>query len=79
MTDHPFLDFEKPIVELEKKISDMREFGLGHDIELSSEIVSMETKLDKLREKTFSNLTRWQMVQCPAIPSGPTPLITSNS
>lgn len=71
MTDHPFLDFEKPIVELEKKISDMREFGLGHDIELSSEIVSMETKLDKLREKTFSNLTRWQMVQLSRHPKRP--------
>lgn len=71
MSDRPFLDFERPIVELEKKISDMREFSLGNDVELSSEIISLEKKLLKLRDKTFSNLTRWQKVQLSRHPKRP--------
>ncbi|MBU8933570.1 MAG: acetyl-CoA carboxylase carboxyltransferase subunit alpha [candidate division Zixibacteria bacterium] len=71
MSDRPFLEFERPIVELEKKISDMKEFSQGNEIELSGEIVSMEKKLEKLREKTFSNLTRWQMVQLSRHPKRP--------
>jgi acetyl-CoA carboxylase carboxyl transferase subunit alpha len=63
MADGPLLEFERPIAELEKKISDMKDFSVGENIELSGEIASMQKKLDKLRSEIYSNLTRWQRVQ----------------
>ena len=56
------LDFEKPIKELEKKISDMKDLSLGENIKLDGEIASMEKKLGKLRVEVYSNLSRWQKV-----------------
>ncbi len=71
MSDRPFLEFEKPIIELEKKISDMKDFAVGEDLELNNEIESLEKKLNKLRDKTYSNLTRWQRVQISRHPKRP--------
>lgn len=71
MSDGAFLEFEKPIVELEKKISDMRDFAIGENIELSREITSLEDKLSKLRDDIFSKLTRWQRVQLARHPRRP--------
>lgn len=65
------LDFEKPIVELEKKIQDMREFGTSSNIELSSEIEVLESKLEKLQKDIYSHLTRWQRVQLARHPDRP--------
>ncbi len=62
MEDRQVLDFEKPIVELEKKISDMKDFAAGANIELSGEIKSLQEKMEKMRHDTLSNLTRWQKV-----------------
>lgn len=56
------LEFERPIKELEKKISDMKDLSLGANIELDGEIASMEKKLDKLRVEVYSNLSRWEKV-----------------
>jgi len=66
-----YLEFERPIVELEKKISDMRDFSAGENIELDGEIQSMQQKLDKLREEIYSSLTRWQRVQLSRHPRRP--------
>ncbi len=63
MAEGLILEFERPIVELEKKISDMKDFSVGENIELQGEIASMQRKLDKLRTEIYSNLTRWQRVQ----------------
>ena len=71
MAERPHLDFERPILELEKKISDMKDFSVGEDIELSGEISSMEKKLSKLRQEIYSNLTRWQKVQLSRHPKRP--------
>lgn len=71
MANGPYLDFEKPIVELEKKISDMRDFAVGENIELTSEITSLEEKLGKLRTDIFSGLSRWQRVQLARHPKRP--------
>jgi acetyl-CoA carboxylase carboxyl transferase subunit alpha len=62
MVEGPYLDFEKPIVELRKKISDMKEFSRVENIELDSEIQSLEAKLKKMQDSIFANLTRWQRV-----------------
>ncbi len=71
MADRPFLEFERPIAELEKKISDMKDFSLGENLELSTEISSLEKKLERLRREVYSNLTRWQKVQIARHPKRP--------
>ena len=57
-----FLDFEKPIVELEQKIKEFRDYSTD-SVDFSSDIKKLEKKADKLREEIFSNLTRWQRTQ----------------
>ena len=57
-----FLDFEKPLVELEQKIRELREFSTDK-VDFSSEIKKLEKKAEKLREEIFSNLSRWQRTQ----------------
>ncbi|MEW5993110.1 MAG: acetyl-CoA carboxylase carboxyltransferase subunit alpha [Candidatus Zixiibacteriota bacterium] len=71
MTDRPYLEFERPIVELEKKISDMKDFSVGESLDVSSEIASLQKKLEKLRQEVYSNLTRWQRVQIARHPKRP--------
>jgi acetyl-CoA carboxylase carboxyl transferase subunit alpha len=71
MIDGPYLDFEKPILELQKKISDMKEFSRVENIELGSEIKSLEGKLTKMQDSIFANLTRWQRVQLARHPKRP--------
>ncbi len=66
-----YLEFEKPIVELEKKIREMKEFNTGGGVELNSEIVALERKLEKLQSEIFSKLTRWQRVQLARHPKRP--------
>jgi acetyl-CoA carboxylase carboxyl transferase subunit alpha len=73
----PYLDFEKPIYELEKRINDLKELD-GHkaddpleNIELSREIKALELKLDKLAREIYSKLTRWQRVQLARHPRRP--------
>jgi acetyl-CoA carboxylase carboxyl transferase subunit alpha len=71
MVEGIVLEFEKPIVELEQKILEMREFAKGESVELSHEIESLERKLDKLTREIYSNLTRWQRVQLARHPRRP--------
>ncbi len=66
-----YLEFEKPIVELEKKIREMKEFSSDGGLELNSEIVALERKLEKLQTEIFSKLTRWQRVQLARHPKRP--------
>jgi acetyl-CoA carboxylase carboxyl transferase subunit alpha len=70
MADGSYLEFERPIAELEKKISDMKDFSAGN-IEFSSEIASLQQKLERLREEIYSNLDRWQEVQISRHPRRP--------
>lgn len=63
------LDFEKPILELEQKIDEMRK--LGESIDLSSEIESLERRVEDLRIDIYKNLTRWQRVQIARHPERP--------
>jgi acetyl-CoA carboxylase carboxyl transferase subunit alpha len=57
-----FLDFEKPLVELEQKIKELRDYSTD-SVDFSSDIKKLEKKADKLRDDIFSNLTRWQRTQ----------------
>lgn len=71
MAERTYIEFERPLVELEKKISDMKDFTVTGRVELSGEIASMQRKLDKLRQEIYSNLTRWQKVQLSRHPKRP--------
>src|SRR3990167_5987815 len=65
------LDFEKPIVELEKKIQELKNFVSDKKIDLSSEVRRLEDKLDHLKKDTYSSLTAWQKVQIARHPQRP--------
>ncbi len=58
-----YWDFEKPIVELENKIKELKEFSLNKQIDLSSEINNLEEKLRNLKVRIYTNLTSWQKIQ----------------
>jgi acetyl-CoA carboxylase carboxyl transferase subunit alpha len=57
-----FLDFEKPLIELEQKIRELRDYSTD-SVDFSNEIKKLEKKAEKLRDEIFSNLTRWQRTQ----------------
>ncbi|PLX95235.1 MAG: acetyl-CoA carboxylase carboxyl transferase subunit alpha [Desulfuromonas sp.] len=57
-----FLDFEKPLVELEQKISELKSYST-HTVDFTSEVRKLEKKANKLRDEIFSNLSRWQRTQ----------------
>jgi acetyl-CoA carboxylase carboxyl transferase subunit alpha len=62
MALNSYLDFEKPIVELEEKLRELQEFSTV-TVDLKAEIGRLEKKVEKMRGEIFSNLTRWQKVQ----------------
>ncbi len=64
------LDFEKPILELENKINDLRKMG-SKKVTLEPEIKRLETKLEKLKNDIYSNLSAWQRVQIARHPGRP--------
>ena len=57
------LDFEKPIVELDEKIADMKSLAQQSGVDVTDAVKSLEEKLQILKKETYSNLTRWQRVQ----------------
>jgi acetyl-CoA carboxylase carboxyl transferase subunit alpha len=57
------LDFEKPIVELERRLQDLKEHSREHDVDLDSEVAGIEAKLRDTRREVYGNLTAWQRVQ----------------
>jgi len=65
------LDFEKPILELERKIDELRSFTSDKRIDLSSEIKKLGEKLIRLKKETYENLTAWQRIQIARHPNRP--------
>lgn len=63
------LDFEKPVIELEKKIEEMRKLDVSLD--LGDQIVLLESKVEELKLSIYKNLTRWQRVQIARHPERP--------
>ena len=55
-----FLDFEKPIAELEGKIAELRHLSNADDMNIAEEITRLQSKADKLLKQTYSKLTAWQ-------------------
>ncbi|MDZ7765254.1 MAG: acetyl-CoA carboxylase carboxyl transferase subunit alpha [Melioribacteraceae bacterium] len=63
------LDFEKPIIELENKINEMRQYE--GDLDIKEEVEKLEEKVVSLKKNIFQNLTRWQRVQLARHPERP--------
>jgi acetyl-CoA carboxylase carboxyl transferase subunit alpha len=57
------LDFERPLIELEKKIEELKVLSSGGTADFTSEISKLEKKAKKLQTEIFSDLSRWQVVQ----------------
>lgn len=57
------LDFEKPIAELEEKLSSMKQLAEENKVDVSDAVKTLEDKISSLKKETFDNLTRWQRVQ----------------
>ncbi len=64
------MDFEKPILELEHKINDLRSMG-SKKVTLEPEIKRLESKVEKLKADIYGNLTPWQRVQIARHPKRP--------
>ena len=62
MTVQP-LEFEKPIIELEHKLEDIRKHLQGQDLDLSPEVQAIARRLESTRREVYENLTAWQRVQ----------------
>jgi acetyl-CoA carboxylase carboxyl transferase subunit alpha len=57
------LDFEKPIIELEEKLADLRRHSREHDINFDGEVARMEAKIEETKRQIYKNLTAWERVQ----------------
>lgn len=66
-----YLEFEKPIEDLELKIEELKRLSDGKDLDITSEIKKLEKKARDLRNEIFQNLTRWQKTQIARHPDRP--------
>ena len=57
------LEFEKPIVELEKQLDELKKHSRLHSLDLEREVRAMEQKIDETRRDIYNRLTAWQRVQ----------------
>ncbi|MEO7300932.1 MAG: acetyl-CoA carboxylase carboxyltransferase subunit alpha [Verrucomicrobiota bacterium] len=67
------LDFEKPVLELQRKLEELKNHPETHSIDVSfaEEINAMEKKIEETRREIFSNLTPWQRIQISRHPKRP--------
>jgi acetyl-CoA carboxylase carboxyl transferase subunit alpha len=68
------LEFERPIIELRKKIAELKEFTKNADVDLSDEIKNLENRLEKLENEIYGNIKPWDRVQIARHPQRPTTL-----
>src|SRR5436190_3860689 len=57
------LDFEKPILELQRRLQELKSHSDQHDIDFDSEVETMELKIRETRRQIYDNLPAWQRVQ----------------
>lgn len=66
-----YLDFEKPIQDLEQELQKLKEVATKSKVDLSKSVQEIETKIKETRVEIFSNLTPWQRVQVSRHPERP--------
>jgi len=65
------LDFEKPLLDLEKQLDDLMQSSKESDLDFSKEIQAIEKKIELTKRDVYSNLTSWQKVQLSRHPNRP--------
>jgi acetyl-CoA carboxylase carboxyl transferase subunit alpha len=68
------LEFEKPIIELKKKIAELKEYTKNSSVDFSNEIQILEHKLENLEKEVYGNMKVWDRVQIARHPERPTTL-----
>ncbi len=68
---HNFLDFEKPIAELEGKIEELRHLSDDGGINIAEEVARLQAKVDRLLRQTYAKLSSWQTTQVARHPDRP--------
>jgi acetyl-CoA carboxylase carboxyl transferase subunit alpha len=58
-----YLEFEKPVAELESKIAELRHLPNSADVDIADEVMRLQEKVQKLLRATYARLTPWQRVQ----------------
>ena len=58
-----YLDFEKPVAELESKIAELRHLPNSGDVDIADEVMRLQDKVQRLLRTTYAKLTPWQRVQ----------------
>ena len=66
-----YLEFEKPIAELEARVAELRETATASDIDIEAEVAKLEGKSAKLLRETYARLTPWQKTQVARHPDRP--------
>jgi acetyl-CoA carboxylase carboxyl transferase subunit alpha len=66
-----YLDFEQPVIELQRRIEDLKSISMDKEVNITEEIRRLEGKLAKLRKEIFQNLTPMQRVQLARHPLRP--------
>ncbi len=66
-----YLDFEQPIVELEKRVEEVREQARTNGMDLSQELRTLENRVEQMRQEIYGRLTPWQRVQLSRHPQRP--------
>ena len=66
-----YLEFEKPVAELEQRIAELRAAAEGDDVDISNELQRLELKSSALLTSTYETLTPWQKTQVARHPSRP--------
>jgi acetyl-CoA carboxylase carboxyl transferase subunit alpha len=66
-----WLEFEKPVLELEQKIEDLRSHATEHGVPVGAEVAELERRADQLRREVYANLTAYQRVQVAKHPQRP--------
>lgn len=68
------MEFEKPVIQLRNKISELKEFTQKSEVDLSAEIEKLENRLQKLENELYENMKPWERVQVARHPNRPTTL-----
>ena len=66
-----FLDFEKPIADLQARVAELRETASSGSIDIEAEIERLEAKSAKLLRDAYARLTPWQKAQVARHPERP--------
>lgn len=68
------LPFEEPLIQLRKKIGELKEYTENAEVDLSAEISSLESRLEKLETEIYEDMKPWDRVQVARHPNRPTTL-----